>query len=150
LVIKNQPAAAETTLYKIPEPERRSFMDAKQRRRLAEIVAGTAQSHSTPTAVDYALFPPAGAGAVVRQVVAGVHPRTDAIIDTTTPAGMGLAQLHLDPLAEAYCAHLDQHHRHDDNHGLPHGFLGHGGHDNHGLPHGFLSGHHDHDGDGDV
>ena len=137
-------------------------MDAKKRQRLAALVAGyrkaptsvdaaieaTAAEPATspkrethararnrtglPTAVEYAVFPPRDAGAVARQHIAGVSPFTDTVVDTTTVAGMGLAQLHLDPLAEVYCARIGHHHPDGGDHGLPHGFLGDHGHDGDG------------------
>jgi hypothetical protein len=62
------------------------------------------------SAEEVVFFPPRDAGYPLRQAT-GISPVDDALLDTTTVRGVGIASMELDPLVEAYLARLD---RNDD------------------------------------
>jgi len=66
-----------------------------------------ALSRRDGSAQEVVFFPPHDAGYPLRQAT-GISPVDDALLDTTTVSGVGIANMDLDPVVEAYLARLDR------------------------------------------
>jgi hypothetical protein len=78
---------------------RRFFLD--------DFLAALAGRLKQSDAADVVMHPPRDAGYPLRHAV-GVTPLEDELLDTTTVRGIGVANMDLDPLVEAYLAGLDR------------------------------------------